>query len=125
MGYPFEQSCKQDFSADGFGYVLVHAGLERTVTIFKCSVRRHRQYRQVMEFAVLTNFSGRSVTIHDRHMHIHQHTVIGLLFQHVQSFLSMVGDIYKEASQLEKLTGNLLIDFIVLYQQYLRPLDGP
>ena len=66
---------------------------------------------------VLPDSSGRLQTVHDRHLHIHQHQVECFLLQQAECFGSVVGGFDLQARALEQVQGNLPVDGIVLNQE--------
>ena len=103
----------------------VHARIRGHAPVFQGGICRHRQHRQILVAAILADPAGRSVTVHDRHLHVHEHTVETARRQLGQRLLPVIGDLHQEACLLQKLAGYLLIDFVVLHQQDARALHRP
>ena len=102
--------------------MIVHPAIQRPGLIFCHRIRRHGQHRQVLETRVLADLSRGGITIHDWHLHIHQHAVKVTLFQFGQRFLTIVGDIHDYRDLLQQLCGNLQVDFRVIDHQNSRAL---
>ncbi len=69
-------------------------------------------------FLAFPQAGGRVVTIHDRHLAVHQHEIVILSFGEHQRLDPIVGNVRSQPQIFEHGTGKYLIDGIVLRQQY-------
>src|SRR5262249_53213075 len=103
--------------------MVVHSSSQTAVALLYRSVSRHRDYRQWGEPVVFANSSRRLVTIHHRHLQIHQYHVVPMrrrtLKQHVYSLAAVVSDINRCARALKEFDSDLLIDLVVFSEQDL------
>ncbi|MNC44661.1 hypothetical protein D3C75_935780 [compost metagenome] len=98
----------------GFGHMIDHARLGAALTVLDHGMGGHGNDRDVCVAGRGTNTPGRLETIHLRHLYVHQHRVVLRCSQHRQRLAAVAGNFHQGTGSLEKLPGNLLVDFVVL-----------
>ena len=103
------------------GDVVVHAGGETTLLLLHRRVRGHGDDRQRGEARVRTELGRGLITVHHRHLQIHQHHVerrrLWTVGQNLHRLASVVGDRHRRARAFEQFDGDLLVDVVVLGQK--------
>jgi hypothetical protein len=68
------------------------------------------------------NFRACREAVHHRHLHVHQHQVIGraACSQHLEGDLRVRCNVDNEALALERHSGDLLVQVVVLHEQEAR-----
>ena len=102
----------------------IHTGFFTPFPVLMSSICRHCENGQCLVPVIFAQLASRGKTIHDRHLDVHQNAVVLAFFDHVDRFLTMVGDIDIEQSLLQKFARNLLVDLVVLNHQQRRSLNG-
>ena len=74
-------------------------------------------------FFPLAYFASGRISIHHRHLHIYEHGIIIVFLHRIDRLLPVVGQGDSEAGTFQDFPGHLLVDFVVLCQQYLRSPD--
>ncbi len=114
---PACQGGDQLIGIDGFGEVGIHACAQGPLPIAGHGIGGHGDDGQLDEAFLGTNLAGRFITVHHRHLAVHQHAVEMLLLQPCQSLLALVGDGDPNAVVGEHVDRQFLVDGVVLHQQ--------
>ena len=62
--------------------------------------------------------------VHDRHLHVHQHQVVGHSAGPLHGPLTIGNHIHVHAHLAQEFLRHLLIELVVLHQQHAGPLQG-
>ena len=105
--------------ADGLADVVIHAGLQAHLPVALHGVGRHgddaRPLRSAGQRAQMR--ARRLQPVHLRHLHVHQHHVVGLALDRLDGFQAVGGDVRPVAHLREQAQRQLLVDGVVLGQQ--------
>ena len=106
---------------DGFGDVVVHAGIEAALAIALHRVGGHGDDDDVTTGRLsAADLFGGLVAVHDGHLAIHEDEVVAIGGDHVDCFLSVGGEFYFEAETLERAGGDELVDGVVFDEEDAR-----
>ena len=109
------QRLRQPSWLDGLGDVVVHAGVEEPFPVALQRVGGHRDDPRLRGRGdVRADPAGGLHAVHLRHLHVHQHDVVGPLFEHREDFEPVAGDIGRVAEPTQQADGNLLVHLVVL-----------
>ena len=115
---PAGQGTPQRGRLDGLGNVVIHARSKAALPVGIHGVGGHGDHRQVLQAWVLAQLPGGGLSVHHRHLHVHQHNVIRGLAQLVQSHLAVVRHIHHKPRIAQQLHSHDLVEFVVLHQQH-------
>src|SRR5579862_388648 len=101
--------------------MVVHASLPTHFSFCVHRVGGHRDDGQFAEAWVRSDCLCCRDTIHHGHLHVHQHEVVIMFTHHLECNLAIRCEIDGHVCGLEQSHCDLLIEFVVLYQQYSRP----
>ena len=125
---PLGQGAPQSIGFDRFGHKAVHAGGGAAVAVYLHGVGGHGQDGHGVELAVLADGAGGGQAVHHRHLHVHQHHVIGHIGRagthHVHRDLAVVGHVHAEPGIGQQLARDLLVEQVVFDQQDVRTKQG-
>ena len=107
----------------------VHTCIQRRLPVLVKGIRRHGddRYPGKVRIFKLPDLSRGFISIHNRHLDIHQDQVVLAGFGRFHFFYgdrAIVGHIQDEAGFLQDFHGNLLVQFVVLYQKNLLSFEG-
>ena len=115
------QRLEQRRGINRFRHVTVHARFQTLLPFLDRGVGRHGNDRKARESRVRPDFPGRLVSIHFRHLNVHQHHVKirrHRLLQHLADRLqAVVSHLNRCAHALQQLHGDLLVDLVVFGQK--------
>jgi hypothetical protein len=77
----------------------------------------------LMLFAA-ADFTRGGDAVHDRHLHVHQHQVVGVVGHLVERDLAIAGDVHHQAGQAQNARGHLLIEIVVLTSSHAHRAAG-
>ena len=112
-----EDHLEQQIRVNRFGSMFIHTRFETAFAIARHHIGRHGDNRQVSQPFDGTDGAGRLQAVHQRHLHIHQHQVIGVFLDHVQRLCAIVGETDLAAPVLQEVRCHFLIEQIVFNQQ--------
>ena len=99
----------------------LHAERETALELLGHGVGRHREDGKGCKPGLRAESERGCVTVHHRHLEVHQHHIKGRLlgthFQQLAGCGAMRSDSHDGACLLEHLAGNLLVDGVVFHQQ--------
>ena len=102
----------------------LHPRISTTRAVFYHRVRRHGNNRDCGPLGLLPNRTGSRQAVHHGHLEIHQNRVVGRATAQARERLgAIIGDLDHHARGLQQLTGNLLIDDVVLGEQHPNPRE--
>lgn len=111
----------QHLGIDGLGDMTTHAGRQTTIAFFRHCMCDHGDDREVRQTRLCADAGRGLVTIHLRHLQVHQYQIIRDAVrggqQLVYDLRSAICDIDRDANPLEQLDGDLLVDRVVLGQE--------
>ena len=93
----FSSVAKKLSGSIGFADEIVHAGVEAACLVFGEGIRRHRDDRLCRTRGQGTDAAGGFEAVHARHLHVHQHEVIGAARDGSDGLLAILGDIDLES----------------------------
>ncbi|MNS25638.1 hypothetical protein D3C72_575370 [compost metagenome] len=119
--YPLGQRGEHVVDVQGFGDVVVHAAGQRPLAVPRHGVGSHGDHRQIRPAWLLTYLAGRGITVHHRHLAVHQHTIeVCVTLQLVERFCAVNGQAQLDPGALQQFTGQLAVQLIVFDQQQSR-----
>jgi hypothetical protein len=86
-------------------------------------VRGHGDDRQRLETGAATQFAGRTVAVHDRHLDVHQHQIESARVTHpeaIDRFLAVAGHHRRDADRAEQGFDDLAVERMIIDDQYPR-----
>ena len=106
---------------DGLGNVIIHAGLQTLFAIAYERVAGHGDDARAFPGGpTLTNLAGRFEAIHLRHLHVEKQYVVGLLFQRLEDFQAVAGNVSAVPQLVQDTDTDLLVDGIVIGQEQMQ-----
>lgn len=114
---------KKKGNLDRLRYVSVHPCIAGALLVFLEGVGRHGQDGRVALSGPLELSNGLRclVSVHNRHLDIHQHQVVASRIYRlhlVNGFGSVEGRVYREPGALEYLKGDLAVKLVVFREQH-------
>ncbi|MPN58357.1 hypothetical protein SDC9_206061 [bioreactor metagenome] len=105
---------------DGFGDVLVHAGIHALAAFLGHGMRGHGDDRQARQRRLGTNSPGGLQAIHSGHLQIHQDGIVGRLLARdpFQRGSAVTCHVHLDLGRRQQLPGNLLVDLVVFDDQH-------
>ena len=113
---------------DGFGQKAGHAAFQGIAAVFIECVGGHGKNRNLCQCRVAqcADLPGGGITVHDRHLHIHQHQIIAARCGSAYLF-HRHGTVFRridpEAVLAQDLLRDLTVQLVVLYQQDVPALE--
>ncbi len=103
---------------DGLGEVVIHAGGEATLPVFRAGTRGHGDDGDVLVRALLAAHLGGSVIpVHSGHLAVHEDGLVRPGPGESHGLDSVPGDVHAVAEEAEVVHGDDLVDLVVLGQQ--------
>jgi len=102
---------------DGFAEVVVHAGLEASVSVGRRGARREGHNNGLWKIGPAANGRGGLETTHQRHVEVHQNDVVRRMRQRIQHLHPVHGEIGWIPDSVEHAKGYFLVDFVVFRKQ--------
>ncbi|MNG99105.1 hypothetical protein D3C79_582680 [compost metagenome] len=115
---PALQRLKQLGRGDGFGDEIVHAGRFTCLSVFLKGTRRQGEDRKQLPAGQGADGARGIVTIHHRHLYVHQDEIEGVLADALQRLLAIDGGLDDEAAVAKQLQHHFAVDGVVFHQQY-------
>ena len=100
--------------------MLVHTGVGALLAVGVGRIGGHSEDRQVGVGEALAQRAGGGQPVHLRHLHVHQHQVVGAAGGHCHCLATVVGDLHHQPLVGQQLAGDLLVERVVLGQQNTR-----
>ena len=88
------------------------------MTVCSTGIGRHGDDGQVVQSRNLANGPGGRHAVHHRHLHVHQDQIVGAVVHLFQSLGTVLSHVHHQAGLAQQLTGDLLVDLVVLDQQH-------
>lgn len=85
--------------------------------IFFEDIGGHSDDRWGMVLPFFDNFFGGFCSVHFGHIEVHKDEVVGLFFEFLDGFVSVVGDIDGVAELLEEVLDDFLVDGVIFYDE--------
>ena len=118
------EGAEQLAGVDGLGNVVAHAGFYTFIRIAGHGMGGHGNDGYISDFGFqISDFPRGGVSVHHRHLDIHEHGVIFLFLDGIDGFLAVVGQADVEPGAFKNFSGHLLVNFIVFHQQHVGALD--
>ncbi|MNO95999.1 hypothetical protein D3C76_876570 [compost metagenome] len=115
---PLGQGDEHALDVQRFGDMVVHAAGQGPLAIARHGVGGHGDHWQPSPTRLLANPAGCGITIHDRHLTVHQYAVeIIIARQQVECLFAMDGHAQLDASALQQFAGQLAVQLIILDKQ--------
>jgi len=124
---PFGQRLSQLLRGHRLGHVVVHARLQAALAVALHGVRRHGDHRDKVVDAgepPAADHAGGLYAVQLRHLHVHQHQVVGQGFQRLQRLRAVSHRVGAQAQLFKDAQRHLLVGDIVFRQQDARLAPG-
>jgi hypothetical protein len=98
--------------------VFVHAGFQSSRPVSGHRIRGHRENWKRCELSLAADGFGGLVTVHHRHLNVHQHAIERFGGDLIYRFATILCDRNADPGIAQQLTGELLVDLVVFNQQH-------
>ena len=108
----------EGIGVDRFGKAIIHADITYAPPFFRHGVGGQRNDRQIRPD--FTKDAGGDISIHDRHLQIHQYQIVIAGRGRCHGFLAVIDGVHRGTRNLDQFAADLPVEIIVVDQQDAR-----
>ena len=117
---PKFENLNQIIDTDGFGNVIVHPGFQALLPVATHGIGGHGNDVGSFDCFIVENNAGSFISIHFRHLNIHENQIVIFTLERIQHLQSIGCDIHLISKQFKYVFDQLLIDNIIFSNKDLK-----